>query len=176
MSIINEALKKVELSLEKNIPRAPKAGIKINRYLIYGLLFAFGLFLEDIFFSYLLHPQARPSVSEAPLLVAQNSPPAPQEPPVQPPPQADDSQEVGAWQPPPFSLPVAEENQPPVEETALVLNGTFFSRDDGYYALINNKIVKEGDDIEGSVVKKIELNGVELESEGGKLVKLSKDR
>lgn len=47
----------------------------------------------------------------------------------------------------------------------LVLTGVFFSQDGGY-ALINNRVVKEGNVIEGAIVKRITLDKVELESEG----------
>jgi len=45
------------------------------------------------------------------------------------------------------------------------LNGVFFSQDEGY-ALINNRIVKEGDSVGGATVKSITLDRVELEREG----------
>ena len=51
-----------------------------------------------------------------------------------------------------------------------VLNGTFFSENQGY-ALINNKIVKDGDTVDGAVVKRVGLDEVELEQDG-KTVKL----
>jgi hypothetical protein len=46
-----------------------------------------------------------------------------------------------------------------------VLNGVFFSQNEGC-ALINNHIVKKGDTVEGAVVKQIRLDEVELESDG----------
>ncbi|MBP7217178.1 MAG: hypothetical protein KBA46_07860 [Candidatus Omnitrophica bacterium] len=47
----------------------------------------------------------------------------------------------------------------------LVLNGIFFSGNDGY-ALVNNQIVQEDDIIEGAAVKHIGVNEVELEFQG----------
>jgi hypothetical protein len=46
-----------------------------------------------------------------------------------------------------------------------VLNGVFYSENEGY-ALINNQIVKTGDTIEGATVKKINAEEVELEFQG----------
>lgn len=53
----------------------------------------------------------------------------------------------------------------------LILNGIFFSGDEGY-ALINNRIVKAGDEIEGAVVRQISAEEVELEFRGSR-IKLS---
>lgn len=53
-----------------------------------------------------------------------------------------------------------------------MLNGVFFSENEGY-ALINNRIVKEGDALEGVTVKRIKLDEVELEAEDGSTIKLS---
>jgi len=53
----------------------------------------------------------------------------------------------------------------------LVLNGVFFS-DEGGYALINNRIVKEGDSIEGVKLVKIYADSVEMDNHGSK-IKLS---
>jgi predicted transcriptional regulator len=47
-----------------------------------------------------------------------------------------------------------------------MLNGVFFSKDQGY-ALINNKVVKQGDSVEGVKIKKVNLDDVELESSTG---------
>ena len=47
----------------------------------------------------------------------------------------------------------------------LILNGVFFSGGEGY-ALINNRIVKKGDKIEGATVAQISLDEVELERDG----------
>lgn len=58
----------------------------------------------------------------------------------------------------PQPLPVATEETAPT----LVLNGIFFSGNDGY-ALINNRIVREGDAIGGLTVKKINSDEVELQ-------------
>ena len=41
----------------------------------------------------------------------------------------------------------------------LVLNGIFFSQEEGY-ALVNNHIVKVGDKVGGALVKRIDVNEV----------------
>jgi len=57
------------------------------------------------------------------------------------------------------------EVQGPVFSRRLDLNGVFYSGNEAY-ALMNNQIIKVGDIIEGAVVKRISLEGVELEKEG----------
>jgi len=54
---------------------------------------------------------------------------------------------------------------PAAELPTLVLNGIYFERGIGF-ALINNKIVEVGDEVEGARVKEITLTGVALEFEG----------
>ncbi len=56
-------------------------------------------------------------------------------------------------------------NNASAEPPLLVLNGTFLS-DGEEFAIINNQIVKAGDEIEGAAVKKISVNSVELEFSG----------
>jgi len=51
------------------------------------------------------------------------------------------------------------------EPPLLVLNGTLLS-DGEKFAIINNQIVKMGDEIDGAVVKRITVNAVELEFAG----------
>lgn len=71
----------------------------------------------------------------------------------------------------PLPVPVKQiAPEPPVKpadnpELSLVLNGVFFERGESY-ALINNKIVRVGEQIEGATVKEIAITGVELEFEG----------
>jgi len=58
-----------------------------------------------------------------------------------------------------------EEKKEPPAPPLLVLNGTFLSEGEEF-AIINNQIVKAGDEIEGASVKKITVNAVELEFAG----------
>ncbi len=54
--------------------------------------------------------------------------------------------------------PIAPENLTP---PSLTLSGIFFSNDEGL-ALINNRVLKEGDKIDGAVIKRITPETVEL--------------
>jgi len=65
------------------------------------------------------------------------------------------------------ALPVEKEEK---AAELLKLNGIFFSGSDGY-ALINNQIVKAGDELAGAVVLRITLDGVELKR-GDKTINL----
>jgi len=60
-----------------------------------------------------------------------------------------------------------QKETPPV----FTLNGVFFSGNEGY-ALINNRIVKQGDKIDGATVVQIFLDEVDLDF-GGSIIKLS---
>ena len=68
-------------------------------------------------------------------------------------------------------VPVAVKKEP---EKSFVLNGIFFSRDEGY-ALINNQIVKMGDTVDGATVLRIAEEEVELNSSGTS-IKLTRPR
>jgi hypothetical protein len=61
--------------------------------------------------------------------------------------------------------PVVETEPPKETPPVLVLNGVFYSQDQAY-ALINNQIVKEGDVLDGAIVKRISLEVVEIERDG----------
>ncbi|MDP2831372.1 MAG: hypothetical protein Q8O02_03905, partial [Candidatus Omnitrophota bacterium] len=50
-------------------------------------------------------------------------------------------------------------------ETSFVLNGIFFSDEDGY-ALVNNQIVRENDYVDGAKVGLITVNTVKLDNAG----------
>jgi len=148
MSIIYDALKKVQKSnnLRLEVVKETKSfKPKIKQHLFYLIVVCLGIFIGNIFFGFLSHPkssivkQAKPSVQE-----------------VAPVPEQKASLETE----PPISSNTIEEPKEP-----LVLNGIFFSEDKGY-ALINNKIVKEGDTIGGATVKRITSDNVELEKEG----------
>lgn len=68
----------------------------------------------------------------------------------------------------PITLVVPQAPQP---KHTFVLNGVFFSDEEGY-ALINNKVVKEGDELDGRLVKKITMDEVELLEVSGSIIKL----
>jgi len=147
MSIINEALKKTEQSIHKNsIPEIPKSATK--PYIIYILILIAGLFLSNFVFVLLRHKtETAVTVKKSPDLTDQ---------PVK---------EIKTI--PPISVvtpgPTLEENKTP--QANFVLSGIFFSDNDSY-ALVNNKIVRENDSVDGATVKTITANTVELDSKG----------
>jgi len=167
MSIIYDALKKVEKS---NNPDFKVETEKSNKhyspktktYLAYALVVCVGLFIGNIIFGFLTKPaqslvKNRPSVTKKPIVsrykgLAQKTLPA--------------APKVTPHTPPSTSADIKKGPEAP-----WVLNGVFFSENEGY-ALINNQIAKEGDVIDGATVKRISLNEVELEANGS-AVKLS---
>jgi len=159
MSIINEALKKTEEYLQKNAtqdnplppkPTAPKP------FLLYILILLAGLLLGNFIFNLLSHKlegnglassqshkiqtTQTPKKNTLSVIQTTNSPPAatlPSQPP--------------------------EEKKP--KESSFVLNGIFFSDNNGY-ALVNNQIVRENDYVDGAKVGLITTNTVELDNAG----------
>lgn len=180
MSIIYDALKKtqevINLSTRPRKQEPPKQVLAENRdiqsksrpktrlYFSYVLVACLGLFIANIFFG-----RSKPFPKDGPKVPRQeqaklNLPQQPSIPelpalPKTAPPQQGQS-----------SLPFPSESKKE-NYASLILNGIFFSENEGY-ALINNQIVKAGDEIEGAVVKRIDLNEVELER-AGSVFKLS---
>jgi len=165
MSIIYDALKKVEASIHKD------SAVKIDKKerkpifkicLLYGLAVCSGFFIANILFVLFTK-----SLQNKTNLVTKSQPQA----------QVNIKQEVTPVPEIPKDVPVPETNLPaPVDterktQPLLVLNGVFFSEDEGY-ALINNRIVKKGDIIDGATVKQVTLEGVRLEFEGS-VIRLS---
>lgn len=148
MSIIYDALKKVEKSGILKVKadkeeRYSKSKLKI--YFFYFLVICFGVFIGNIFFSFLSQPKGS--------LTQQLEPPA------------EETLPEPTEEPPLESAPPTSADKEKKLKESLVLSGVFFSQNEGY-ALINNQIVKEGNLIEGATVKRIGLNEVELEFEG----------
>lgn len=165
MSIIYEALKKVEkLQLIKpgapaqDQPKQPdgRKRIKLMPVAIYIIALAAGIFIANIIFTTLTRKSATRITQKTQQPAAALPSPATAAP-----------LPAAAIKPP--EPPVARKSQAQSEE--LVLNGLFFSENTGY-VLINNRILKEGDEINGAIVKRITLEGAELESAGGP-IKLS---
>ncbi|MBU4251488.1 MAG: hypothetical protein KKC39_05990 [Candidatus Omnitrophica bacterium] len=146
MSIINEALKKTEEYLQKNsakdnpLPSKPPGP---KPYLLYILILLAGLALGNFIFnllSYKIQATQTPKKNAFAVIPATNLP-APAALPSQP----------------------AKETKP--IETSFVLNGIFFSDEDGY-ALVNNQIVRENDYVDGAKVGSITANTVKLDNAG----------
>jgi hypothetical protein len=70
----------------------------------------------------------------------------------------------------PSVLPVLIKPKVPVVKAGnFILNG-IFSSEDGDYALVNNRIVKEGDFVDGAIVTLISEDEVEMELNGAKFI------
>lgn len=157
MSIINEALKKTGQFIQENETKNnPPAKIipGPKPLLIYILILLVGILLSKFIFAML---SQKPEGSG----LASNKP------------QGDEIKIIQ----PPAVLPVgpvlpSENNKTP--QPKFVLNGIFFSENDGY-ALVNNQIVRENDSVDGAKVTRITVNSVELDSDG-KLTSLSTRR
>ena len=150
MSIIYDALKKVEHSNLKNLDKSKKETKKTKfPYLIFALVVTVGFFIAKVLFDIFGLPLTKDianntfkdnlkprSKSTAPVVINQ---------PVT----------KGAY------LEQVQEKSYP----NLLLNGIFYDGQQ-YYAIINNKILKEGESIEGARLIRILSNRVELEFEG----------
>lgn len=153
MSIIYDALKKIEGfhtgdSKDKiNQKSGSSPGHKVKVYLIYVLCASLGFLITGIFFRI---------ISRIPKNQVQVPPQSPTEAPL----------------PVALSPAIIAETETQPSAPSFVLSGVFFSENKGY-ALINNRIVKEGDKIEGATVMRIALDEVKLEL-GGLIIRLSK--
>ena len=156
MSIIYDALKKIEPGLKvenKKIANTKPIFIYVGIVVI-GLLVAQFLFK---FFTPASVPAAKLKVNVTALKATAQQQSQQLLPLAQP------------QQTQPQPLPQSQEQ--PAVMPSLVLNGIFFTGNDGY-CLINNQILKAGDEIEGVVVEKINEQEVEL-SNKGTTIKLS---
>ena len=146
MSIIYDALKKVETSLTGDAKTKIAKGVKSKPkiYLLYALMICLGLFIANIFYGRL--SQKKPVLKTTDIAG---------QPPV------DKKEPYLAPTLPTAALEASVKEALPV----FTLNGVFFSGGEGY-ALINNRIVKKGDKIERANVVQIFLDEVELELDG----------
>jgi hypothetical protein len=159
MSIIYDALKKVEKSANRDIiteVNKERSGNKLISYLLYALVVCAGLFLANAIFAVFSVPQSTLK-PEAPLKAIMPSK-AIEQPAV-------------AGKSTAFAPAVIEVKKAP-EIPPLLLNGVFYSKNEGY-AIINNRVVKQGDFVDGVKVRKVSLEDVELETSGGLTFKLS---
>lgn len=165
MSIIYDALQKVQNNISKetaapqaknDAPKASPAKTKIKPYFIYILALCLGLVLSNFAYNFVSEKKnsAPVRVTPAPRLVTPPVSPVKQPPVVQP---------LNSQEP---SNPNATGAEP-----ALMLNGVFFEQGEGY-ALINNKILRLGDEIDGAKITEITIDGVSLDS-NGKTIKLA---
>ena len=173
MSIINEALKKTEEYLQKNSAKdnlmAPKQA-DAKPFLLYILILLAGLLLGNFIFNLLSHKAQDNGLSSS----RQNQAESHKIQTTQAP-----KQNVLSIIPTTNSPLIAALPSPPPEEnktakTSFVLNGIFFSDNDGY-ALVNNQIVRENDYVDGAKVGLITTNTVELDN-AGEIITLSTPR
>ncbi|MBI5144691.1 MAG: hypothetical protein HZA27_00715 [Candidatus Omnitrophica bacterium] len=160
MSIIYDALKKVEFSLKEAAGPSLEPGAKVKKvkpkpYLIYILLASLVFFVANTLF--IFFRRAAPTNSTVNPLPSQSLPVQ------QVVNQTSETTPEATLIPAPETLPVVAAEKEDLKEK-LVLNGIFFSNEQ-VYALINNQIVREGDTIEGAKVVRITSDEVELASE-----------
>lgn len=162
MSIIYDALKKAEKAINQvskvqvdTTDKHPKSNFKL--YLLYVLVVCLGLFIGNIIFDFLANSKKSLAGHIKPLPIAKKPEgTSRQEPLKETPPKPSEAPSLGAT--PAISFEIKKKPQ-----ESFVLNGVFFSQDEGY-ALINNRIVKEGDVVGGATVMRINLNEVELKT------------
>jgi type II secretory pathway component PulC len=145
LSIIYDALKRIDKPKENNAigekAASPAANKKNKTILLYVLIILVGLFLGNLVFSLITRPKIKtPQITKEPKASSQNLPVA-------------------------SAKTTAEEIPAPSATPSLVLNGVFFEKNKGY-ALINNRILYAGEQIEGATVKEITLNKVNLDFDG----------
>ena len=170
MSIIYDALKKVEKSSNQEIitqVNKERTGTKLTSYLGYVLFACVGLFIANLLFGMLSQNKPAPAVT-----------PKPQSENIQALPLKEaasgstvNTQKSVAAPAKTATAAVVEVKKEPMIPH-LSLNGVFYSKNEGY-ALINNRVVKQGDTIEGVKVKRVNLDNVELETSSGIKFKLS---
>lgn len=164
MSIIYEALKKTQNLIRADLKSAlnsksEKSKYKIKIITLYTLVICLGLVIGNLLIGFLNHPAESKTAKNIPM------------------PAAPLLKVEGVSKPVEI---ISEEPKltPPVIKVEpgkpFVLNGIFFSRDEGY-ALINNQIVKMGDTVDGAMVSRITADEVELNSSGN-TIKLNRSR
>ena len=166
MSIIYDALKKVETQVDKpngnplQFKKHKEPRPKFYTYLIYVLVLCAGFFAANLLFKFIFpegqlitnkttQPVAAPALKISPKIAPENvAPESPQEIP----PSSKDNL---------LLPPETQERITPL----FVVSGVFFSENQGF-AIINDRVVKEGDVIEGAKVERINADGVKLKYEG----------
>ncbi|MDD5565603.1 MAG: hypothetical protein PHG31_01760 [Candidatus Omnitrophica bacterium] len=160
MSIIYEALKKLGTH-----PAQPKGQsgssfstqkAKNKQIAVYIMLAIVGMFIAKKGFDYLFPP--------LPIVVPalETTQPLPAKP--------DAGQAPALPSPAPAVVVVENETIPQVEpREQYVLNGIFSSGNDNY-ALVNNQIVRLGENVDGATVEKITVDSVELNTLEGQII------
>jgi len=164
MSIINDALKKAEIQLKKNTaPPAPDPAKRsgYRYFFLYLPILAAGLWLSNSIFNFLGH-KTQISSQKTKGQTLQTA-------------LKDDPSATQTASPAAITvLPVKTTPEDKTPGGSFILSGVFSSGDDRY-ALVNNKIVKENDYVDGAQVSLITANTVELDN-AGQTVTLSTQR
>ncbi len=164
MSIIYDALKKVENKLREpkaqdlRIMPLAKKNVPIKIFVLFLAVLALGFLMAKVLFSFGFIEKAIPAAS---LPKPPSTSMAPKQQVINIPPELNEN--PGSIEP---GVSAPSQNKAP-DLSPFVLNGVFFSGQEGY-ALINNQILKEGDVIAGAKITRITLEGVELESGASK--------
>lgn len=151
MSIIYDALKKVEKNGPEKAKDKTETKPALKNYLLYAFVVCLGIAIASFLFQVMERPFAK-KTEVVPVTV-------PVTVPAQPLPRGNELAQ------PKESQVVTKEGSVP----ALVLNGVFFSQGQAY-ALVNNTIVKEGDEVEGARVRRISEEEVELDFNGKAII------
>ncbi|MCX5701542.1 MAG: hypothetical protein NTW64_00970 [Candidatus Omnitrophica bacterium] len=136
-------------------------------YLLYASALCLGLFVANMFFNFITKSTKRNIEN----LAAKTTQKYSRKIEIAPTLQADMAMPTEISK---ISEPQAPLKKPAQYQSSLIVNGIFLSQGKQRYALINNHIVKEGDTIEGLKVIRITLEGLELESPEGPIIKLAK--
>jgi hypothetical protein len=165
MSIINDALKKTQTRLQENKSLSPPGEKKSPR--LGFLFFLFGLVGCGLWVLFFVSPGSQGRTKQASL---------PKEPPAStvisqlpPEPQKAEPQQAPA----PIVQTFFSTPSPPAA-VELTING-IIEMDGELIALINNKIVKEGDEIDGKRIVKITSESVEILDNGNAVTLTTKD-
>ena len=173
MSIIYDALKKVEQSTDKD-PKTTaqeRHNPKIKIVLLYSLVGILGLAIGNLLFGLFLHQKQNQSLPVKTETQAQPAKAIVEAAKTQPPAAA----EITTTQEPkPSPAPETSRSKKDIKDK-LVLNGIFFSHNQGF-ALINNRIVEVGDKIDDAQVKRIDAREVEVEVNGTSVLLTTGDR
>lgn len=168
MSIIYDALKKIEVSTDINstvkidTTNKPRNKSKYKIYLVYILVVCTGFLITGMFLGIFTKPLKTFDTN----LISKNLPRVENIEKLNSPQLLSQDKILSD-----VNIPVS--NQPKIEpKYSFILNGVFFSYDEGY-ALINNQIVKKGDVIDGATVVRIDLDEVTLEAKDSSTIKLS---
>lgn len=149
MSIINEALKKTGEFIQENEAKnkpAAKTFPSPKLSIIYILILLAGVLLSKFIFGLLSRPLQTPKIEAA----------------------------ESSVKPVLSTAAVTPSENKNIAEPSFILNGIFFSDNDGY-ALVNNQIVRENDSVDGATVIRITPQAVELDY-NGKFTSLSTRR